>query len=199
MAKKSTKKAPVAVKKPIPKRASKPAQAPAKVTKKQPRTIIGDHIVGQHYGVTSKSIYNWRKEGMPATALPGNQWQYDLDKTDPWVEAKRQTGEGDEDLAAIRKEIAVTKLRSERAKAADLERRNELAEGNVLDRSATELAVCEAIQATRDKILRIPTLFHGHLCKKCQPKTEELRSQLEHALTELATKLRERPDDDEDT
>lgn len=162
------------------------------------RTIIGDHELGQIYGVDKKSVYNWRRDGMPATKLPGNKWQYDLDQTDRWVEAKRHVGDADDELNSIRKEIALTKLRTERAKASSLERENELAEGNVLDRAATELKITEALQAMRDSLLRIPTVFHAHLCKKCQPKKDELRKQIEHSLTQLAKKLTELQNDEDD-
>jgi phage terminase Nu1 subunit (DNA packaging protein) len=180
-----------------PKAKAKPKAEP-KTEPPAKRTIVGDFELGQHYGVDKKSVYNWRKDGMPATKLPGNKWEYDLDQTDPWVEAKRHTGEPDDELSAIRKEIALTKLRTERAKASSLERENELAEGNVLDREATELKITEVIQSTRDALLRIPTVFHAHLCKKCQPKRDELKKQIEHALTQLAKKLTELRDDEDD-
>lgn len=184
-------------KKPPAKKATRTPK-PAAVEPETTRTIVGDFELGQHYGVDKKSVYNWRKDGMPATKLPGNKWEYDLDQTDPWVAAKRHVGDVDDELNSIRKEIALTKLRTERAKAASLERENELAEGNVLDRTATELKITEALQAMRDSLLRIPTVFHAHLCKKCQPKKDELRKQIDHALTALAKKLTELHVDEDD-
>lgn len=191
MVKKSTKKPAAKSKaKPAVKRKVKP-----KVVETPPtpaRLIVGEHELARHYEVTSKSIYNWRLDGMPATELPGNRWQYDLDLTDGWVESRRNSGEGDDELRQIKRRTAEAKMRSAEAQAEQDERENQIAEGNVLDREATELAITEMIQATRDEILRIPTIFHSHLCKKCQPKSQdELRKQLEHALTQLAKRLSE--------
>lgn len=179
--------------KPVAKSKAKPKAEPVKA----PRTIVGEHEAGLHYGVSSKSIYNWRREGMPAKELPGNRWEYNLDETDPWVAEKQQKAAQDEELAKIRKQKEETKLRIEKAKADQAERKNQLEEGNVLERDTWELFAAETIQEMRDGILRVPTFFHGHLCKKCQRKTTELKGQLEDVLIRFANKLREGPSDEE--
>jgi phage terminase Nu1 subunit (DNA packaging protein) len=186
-----------------------PAKKPAKkaVTKKKPeltpppepaprRIIIGDHEAGHHYGVTEKTIYNWRKDGMPAKSIPGNRWEYDLDQTDPWVLNKQATGDGDPEVIAAKRELIKEKARKARADANIRDREDELAEGNILDRPYYELFIAELIQEARDAILRVPAFFHNHLCKKCQSKISELRTQLETALTSLA-RLKDGPEDDE--
>lgn len=199
MAKKSTKRATAATSKSKPIKRSKPKPKAPKRKLANPRVIVGDHELARHYEVTSKTIYNWRLDGMPATELPGNRWQYDLDQTDAWVESRRTTGEGDEELRQIKRRTAEAKMRSAIAQAEDDERTNQIKEGNVLDREATELAIAEMNQAARDEILRVPTHFHSHLCKKCQPKAlDELKKQLEHALTQLAKRSSELHNEDDD-
>lgn len=197
MASKRTTKSPAASKARKP---AKPATAKTKATRAQPaseRKIVGDQALAKHYSVTSKSIYNWRIEGMPAKKLPGNKFAYDLDETDPWVKEKREATAQDKELQELRREKERTKVRIEKARADSAERRNELDEGHILDRDTYELFMAEVIQETRDAILRVPSFFYNHLCKKCQGKKQELVDQLEEALIRLATKLAEGPPDDE--
>ncbi|MES2791993.1 MAG: hypothetical protein V4719_20430 [Planctomycetota bacterium] len=135
---------------------------------------------------------------MPGKKLPGNKWEYDLDETDPWVESRREIGELDDENKLIKKRTLEAKMRIVEAKAEEEERSNEIAERNVLDRTAIELKITEAMQAMRDGLLRIPTLFHSHLCRKCQPKKDELKKQIEHELTQLAKRLAGLGEEDDD-
>lgn len=179
-------------KKPLSTAKKKPAE-PAK-----PETVKGDSALAARYGRSTKTIYNWRKEGMPCAADPSDatSYVYDPKKTDAWVLARNESGEGDTKAAAVRLALNKEKLRKAKADADQAERENELAEGNVLDRETYELFAAETIQESRDAILRVPTYFSSHLCKKCQGKIEELRSQLETALRSLA-KLAEGPTADD--
>lgn len=195
----------MAKKKTPPKATKRPQKRPAKKSGKkveaqsgEARIVTGDHALSTLYEVSTKSIYNWRREGMPARELPGNQWEYDLDQTDPWVKQRRESGEADEKTKRIKLRKLDAQTRIVEARAESEERDNEIKERNVLDRTAAELKLTEAFQALRDALLRIPTLFHSHLCRKCQPKKDELKKQIEQELKQLAKKLAKLGESDDD-
>lgn len=48
--------------------------------------------LAHHLKVTTQTLYNWRKEGMPKTKV-GSQYRYDLDEVIEWL--KNKNGDND--------------------------------------------------------------------------------------------------------
>lgn len=170
----------------------------SKKQKKEPepvperRIISGDQALARTYGVSTKTVQNWRGVGLPSIDR-GNGFDYDLNETDPWVAAYRTEGDGDEETGSLNKQIKEAKLRIELAEADRLEREEEQARGNILPRDEYELFATETIQNARDQLLRIPRLMKSHLCSKCHKKLQELEKQIKTALEQLS-KLPTGPD-----
>lgn len=159
---------------------------PAKPPPPEPRIISGDQKLAEHYGVTTKTVYLWRGQGLPAIDR-GRGWDYDLDKTDPWVRAMREE-DGDEsgEAGKLTLEIRKAKLRIEKSEADRLERQEQEARGNILPLDEYRLFAAETIQDARDHLLRIPRQLRTHLCKKCQSKITELETMIHKSLQQLA-------------
>lgn len=170
----------------MPKKKQKPAP--------ERQIVSGDQALAKHYGVTTRTIYQWRGDGMPCIDR-GRFFDYYLDETDQWVSEKRAEEGGDEEAGSLNKQLKEAKLRIELVEAERLERQEEEARGNILPRDEYELFAAETIQDARDQLLRIPRLMKNHLCSKCQKKVTELEKQIKTALEQLA-KLPEGPDKD---
>ena len=171
--------------------AKKPAKQ-AKTKQKDREIVSGDLALSKRYGVSTKTIQNWRGNGLPCIDR-GHGFDYDVAETDPWVEAYRLEHADDEKSNSLARQIREAELRQELAKADKAEREEEAARGNILPRDEYELFASETIQNARDQLLRIPRLLRTHLCKKCQPKANELEKLIKTALEELA-KLPAGPD-----
>lgn len=141
--------------------------------------------MAKHYGVTPKTIYDWRRDGMPAIK-DGRAFKYDLDRTDSWVTAKRGASGASDEIAELQIELKKAQLRSEIADANRREREEAQAVGNVLQLDEYKLWSMERIQEARDALIRLPRLMRPHLCKKCQEKLTELESLIDKTLRQLA-------------
>ncbi len=169
----------------MPRKRRKPKPPPeVKPVPAAPRILAGDDALAKHYDVTTKSIYDWRRDGMPAIR-DGRGFKYDLDQTDPWVQAKRGAGGNTEEVAALQLELKRAKLRAEIAEANRLEREEAQAIGNILPLDEYKLFAIEQIQAARDSFLSVPKQMRPHLCKKCQDKLSELQSLIDKTLRQL--------------
>lgn len=170
----------------------------SKKQKKEPdpvpekRIVSGDTALARQYGVSTKTVQNWKGYGLPCIDR-GNGFDYDLNETDPWVEAYREEDGSDEEAGSLNRQIKEAKLRIELAEADRLEREEEQARGNILPRDEYELFATETIQNARDQLLRIPRLMKSHLCSKCHKKLQELEKQIKTALEQLS-KLPTGPD-----
>lgn len=162
-------------------------QAPEK------RLISGDQALAKHYDTTTRTVYQWRQDGMPATERDRG-WEYDLDLTDEWIAARRTDDRDGLISAELNHEIKRAKLRIEQAEADRLEREEQEARGNILPLDDYHLFATEVIQEARDSLLRIPRLMKPHLCRKCQTKAAELETLITKALEQLG-KLHDGPHD----
>lgn len=171
--------------------AKKPAKQ-AKTKKKDREIVSGDLALSRRYGVSTKTIQNWRGNGLPCIER-GHGFDYDVAETDPWVEEYRAENSDDEETGSLNRQLKEAKLRQELAEAARAEREEQAAQGNILPRDDYELFAVETIQNARDQLLRIPKQMKHHLCSKCQSKIHELEKQLKTALEQLA-KLPAGPD-----
>lgn len=160
-------------------------QKPEPVPEPERRIVSGDTALARHYKVSTKTVQNWRGVGLPCIDR-GNGFDYDLDETDPWVDAYRAESTPDEEVGSLNRQLKAAKLRAEIAEANRLEREEEEARGNILPRDEYELFATEQIQEARDQLLRIPKLMKPHLCKKCHTKIQELEKQIKTALERLA-------------
>jgi len=160
--------------------------------------VLGDQKLGAIFGVSTKTVYAWRLAGMPCRPA-GREFTYDLKTVRPWVEAYRRNNSSEGEMSPfakvkLGKEMELLKLA--RVKAAQAEREEEVARGNVLDRADWELFAIESIQMARDALMRIPMNFCKHVpAKYHRTIREEGKREIERILTQLARNLETGPSD----
>ena len=132
------------------------------------RFLYGDTALANHYGVSTKTIQNWRGKGMPCEPHR-HGYKYDLEDTDGWQAAYRDDVD-DLDDDEVRKETRKATLRLETAKAEKLERENQIENKNILRRDEWELFAIELIQQARDELINLPNHCKRHLCGDCKKK-----------------------------
>lgn len=167
----------------MPNRSTKVAKA---------RIVSGDPSLAKHFGVSTRTIYQWRCAGMPCEDH-GRYFDYDLDQVEPWVSSYRSEVNDPEEGGSLNRQLKEAKLRVELAEAARLERLEEQARGNILPLDDYQLFATETIQNARDQFLRLPKEMKSHLCPKCQGKLKELESLVLNILEQLS-RLSDGPD-----
>jgi len=110
---------------------------------------------------------------------------FDIELCDRWVEAYRSE-RLDGDSQKLNEDLKREKLKQEILKSEKLEREKQIAEGNLVSREEFDLFAAECVIEARDQILTVPKEMRRHLCKKCQPKLDELQKLLYLALQRLA-------------
>lgn len=165
------------------------------------KTVIGDQKLAAHYGVSTKTVYEWRQKGMPCRKF-GSTWEYDISETDPWVTVAKKRANGgaaDTDTANTATRIKIAReaeqLRLARAKANQAEREEEIARGNVLNRADYELHVAEAMELIQTQMMRVPMALTPMVPAKYRPQLKaEGEKKVRSILQQTAKKLSEGPE-----
>ena len=110
---------------------------------------------------------------------------FDIDLCDRWVDAFRSE-RLDGESQKLNEELKKEKLKQERLKSEDLERKKQIALGNLVSREEFDLFAAECVIEARDQFLTVPKEMRRHLCKKCQSKVEELQKLIDLTLQRLA-------------
>jgi phage terminase Nu1 subunit (DNA packaging protein) len=155
--------------------------------------IVGDDKLAAVEGVTTKTVYNWRKAGLPCRKVEGGQFEYRLADVRAFLEAYRpaEDAEGAK-LAHLLKRAAIEE---KVAKVRKLKRQEQLAAGEVLDREVYELHLVEAVQKARDRFLRLPESIGKLLPPESRQEiTDELRREILVTLNELHADLERGPE-----
>lgn len=146
-------------------------------------------------GITPTALRQWSKlPGFPDTSAG-----WDIAAIQQWRQQEDRKGSQQSDQTAqIRLATAAQKLRQEKVKAEQLERKNEQEKGNILPRDEWELFAAELITVARDRLQTIPQ----SLCRLVPPEfhaamlTEGAQS-VRRILEELSRSLSAGPDDSE--
>lgn len=186
MGKKSAKRSPskATSKSPTSKPKKPVAKKPPAKTPEVSEFLSGQDAAGKHWGVTPRTIQTWVKNGMPVSGSQRKQIFY-IAECDPWVEAYRNE-RLDGDSLKLNEELKREKLKQEVLKSKELERKDLIAEGELVSREEYDLFAAECVIEARDQFLTIPKEMRRHLCKKCQPKVNEMLKMIEQTLQRLA-------------
>lgn len=161
------------------------------------RLVEGDQALASHYGVTTKTVYNWRKAGLPHTGRVG-AYVYDLDKTDPFVEQLRTFSGDDESPDGINAALKKERLKQLQIRTAGMTADLEARHGELLPRRGCELFATTLLTTLGDWCEQLPELLAGECCPKCKTRIEKrLRGELDNRRNDIADELTSGPNQHE--
>lgn len=185
MGKKAAKRSP---KKATPKRSTSRSKKTARKKTPEPERseiLTGQAAAARHWNVSVKTIQAWIQNGLPAEPS-GRSYNFDLSACDEWVNVYRDADKNSESTK-LNEQLKLAKLKEQQLKNEELERKKEIAEGNLVPLDEYELFASELVIEARDQLLNIPKEMRRHLCKKCQKKVvDEMTMVIEHTLQRLA-------------
>ncbi|QDT95540.1 helix-turn-helix domain-containing protein [Gimesia aquarii] len=185
MGKKSAKRSTSPRKKATSKRFPSKSKKPA--TKKTPepiKVLYGQKAAAEYWGRSDKTIQTWIANGLPATKS-GRKYKFVIEECQPWVDIHFNETESSESKR-LNEDLKKEKLLQERLKTKDLERNDQIKDGELLPLEEYELFAAECVIEARDQLLTLPKEMRRHLCKKCQRKVEELQKMIEQTLERLS-------------
>jgi phage terminase Nu1 subunit (DNA packaging protein) len=135
------------------------------------------------FGVTTRTIDTWQKEGLPVVAVPGRPCQFDTVKAIEWRLAKIGAADG-EDLDYNREKARLTKAQADKAEMEAEELRENLIPADEVAKEWGD--ICATI---RTRLLAIPTKLAHKLAniRKISEAEELLREAIHQALEEIAS------------